>query len=104
MISVGKLHFEDGVRSSDNTIVKTVNSSSDIDSLSVQDLGLYLHIMNIDKYAGQLYDAQIDGTLLKELDEQILIDEFGFKRFEAIKLMRFARYGYLPKDSAHTHF
>jgi hypothetical protein len=68
MISVGKLHFEDGVRSSDNTIVKTVNSSSDIDSLSVQDLGLYLHIMNIDKYAGQLSDAQIDGALLDKLD------------------------------------
>jgi hypothetical protein len=57
VISVGKLHFEDGVRSSDNTIVKPVNSSSDIDSLSVQDLGEYLHIMNIDKYAGQLSDA-----------------------------------------------
>ena len=105
-ISVGfsSVHFEDEVRSCENTLVKPVNSSSDIDSLSVQDLGLYLHIMNIDKYAGQLSDAQIDGALLKELDEQILIDEFGFKRFEAIKLMRFARYGYLPKDSAHTHF
>jgi hypothetical protein len=60
--------------------------------------------MNIDKYAGQLSDAQIDGALLKELDEQILIEEFGFKRFEAIKLMRFARNGYLPKDSEHIHF
>jgi hypothetical protein len=57
VISVGKLHFEEGVRSSDNTIVKPVNSSSDIDSLSVQDLGEYLHIMNIDKYAGQLSDT-----------------------------------------------
>ena len=105
-ISVGKssVHFEDAVRSCENTLVKPVNSSSDIDSLSVQDLGLYLHIMNIDKYAGQLSDAQIDGALLKELDEQILIDEFGFKRFEAIKLMRFARNGYLPKDSEHIHF
>ena len=37
MISVGKLHLEDEVRSSDNTIVKPVNSSSDIDSLSVGD-------------------------------------------------------------------
>ena len=60
--------------------------------------------MNIDKYAGQLSDAQIDVTLLKELDEQILIDEFGFKRFEAIQLMKFARNIYLPKDSEHTHF
>jgi len=105
-ISVEKpsVHFEDAVRACDNTIVKPVNSSSDIDSLSVQDLGLYLHVMNIGQYSGQLSDAQIDGTLLKELDEQILIEEFGFKRFEAIKLMKFARHGYLPKVSEHTHF
>jgi hypothetical protein len=35
----------------------------------------------------------------KELDEQILNEEFGFKRFEAIKLMKFARHGHLPKPS-----
>jgi hypothetical protein len=55
-----------------------------MDNAGLGGKGLYLHIMNIDKYAGQLSDAQIDGALLKELDEQILIDEFGFKRFEAI--------------------
>jgi len=104
LVEKPSVHFEDAVRACDNTIVKPVNSSSDIDSLSVQDLGLYLHMMNIGQYSGQLSDAQIDGTLLKELDEQILIEEFGFKRFEAIKLMKFARHGYLPKVSEHTHF
>ena len=104
-ISVGgpSVHSEDTVRTCDNTIVKPVNSSSDIDSLSVQDLGLYLHIMNIGQYSGQLSDAQIDGTLLKEMDEQILIEDFGFKRFEAITLMNFARDGYLPNVKEHTH-
>jgi hypothetical protein len=79
--------------------VKPVNSSSDIDSLSIRDLGEYLHILKIGQYAERLADAQIDGILLKELDEQILNEEFGFKRFEAIKLMKFARHGYLPKPS-----
>ena len=63
----------------------------------IRDLGQYLHILNIGQYAEQLVDAQIDGILLKGLDEEILIGEFGFKRFEAIKLMKFARHGHLPK-------
>ncbi len=79
--------------------VKPVNSSSDIDLLSIQDLGEYLHILKIGQYAERLADAQIDGILLKELDEQILTEEFGLKRFEAIKLMKFARHGHLPKAS-----
>jgi hypothetical protein len=48
---------------------------------------------HIGQYAGKLSDAHIDGTLLKELDDAILVEEFGFKRFEALKLMRFARHG-----------
>jgi len=72
--------------------------SFDIYSLSVQDLGRYLHILNIGQYAEQLADAQIDGTRLKELDEKVLVEEFGFKRFEALTLMMFARHGYLPKN------
>ena len=94
-----KVKLQDVVRPPDIRIVKPVNSPSDIDSLLIQDLGQYLHILNIGQYAEQLADAQIDGILLKELDEQILVEEFGFKRFEAIKLMKFARHGYLPKPS-----
>jgi hypothetical protein len=87
------------VKLQDIEIVKPVSSSSDIGSLLIRDLGQYLHILNLGQYAEQLADAQIDGILLKELDEQILVGEFGFKRFEAIKLMNFARHGYLPKPS-----
>jgi len=82
----------------DIKILKPVNSSFDIYSLSVQDLGQYLHILNIGQHAGKFSDAQIDGTLLKELDEKVLVEEFGFKRFEARTLMMFARHGYLPKN------
>jgi hypothetical protein len=67
-----KVKLQDVVRPPDIKIVKPVNSSSDIDSLLIQDLGEYLHILNIGQYAEQLADAQIDGILLKELDEQIL--------------------------------
>lgn len=94
-----KVKLQDVVRPPDIKILKPVNSTSDIDSLLIRDLGQYLHILNIGQYAKQLADAHIDGILLKELHEDILIEEFGFKRFEAIKLMKFARHGYLPKPS-----
>ena len=61
-----KVKLQDVVRPPDIKIVKPVNSSSDIDSLLIGDLGEYLHILNIGQYAEQLADAQIDGILLKE--------------------------------------
>jgi hypothetical protein len=51
-----------------------------------------VHYWIIGQYAGKFSDTQIDGTLLKELDDAILVEEFGFKRFEAPLLMRFARH------------
>ena len=76
--SCHKVKLQDVVRPPDIKIVKPVNSSSDIDSLLIRDLGEYLHILNIGQYAEKLADAQIGGILLKELDEQILIEEFSF--------------------------
>jgi hypothetical protein len=76
--SCHKVKLQDVVRPPDIQIVKPVNSSSDIDSLLIGDLGEYLLILNIGQYAEKLADAQIGGILLKELDEQILIEEFSF--------------------------
>ena len=92
-----KIRSPDIGGSCDIKIVKPVNSSLDIYSLSVQDLGQYLHILNIGQYTGKFSDTKIDGTLLKELDEKVLVEEFGFKRFEALTLLIFARHGFLPK-------
>jgi hypothetical protein len=57
-----KVKLQDVVRPPDIKIVKPVNSSSDIDSLLIQDLAEYLHILNIGQYAEQLADAQIRGS------------------------------------------
>jgi hypothetical protein len=40
--------------------------------------------LNIGQYAGKFSDAHIDGTLLKELDDAILVEEFGFKRLSTL--------------------
>ena len=102
MVAVGKppapkIRLQDIRGPCDNKILKPVNSTFDIYSLSVKDIGQYLHILNIGQYAAQLADANIDGIFLKELDEKVLVEEFGFKRFQARKLMMFARHGCLPK-------
>ena len=73
-----KVKLQDVVRPPDIKIVKPINSPSDIDSLLIRDLGEYLHILNIGQYAEKLANAQIGGILLKELNEQILIEEFSF--------------------------
>ena len=104
MVAVGKppaptIRLQDIGGPCDNKILKPVNSTFDIYSLSVKDIGQYLHILNIGQYAAQLADANIDGIFLKELDEKVLVEEFGFKRFQARKLMIFARHGYLPKST-----
>ncbi|XP_052086452.1 uncharacterized protein LOC127723742 [Mytilus californianus] len=83
-------------------IVNTISCPPDVENLSVQELGQYLHVLNLGKHEESLSDALIDGSLIKELDENILREEFGFTRFEAIKLMKFARDGYLPKTSQET--
>ncbi|OPL21964.1 hypothetical protein AM593_10827, partial [Mytilus galloprovincialis] len=83
-------------------IVNTISCPPDVENLSVQELGQYLHVLNLGKHEETLSDALIDGSLIKDLDEKILREEFGFTRFEAIKLMKFARDGYLPKTSQET--
>ncbi|XP_063406652.1 uncharacterized protein LOC134690613 [Mytilus trossulus] len=83
-------------------IVNTTYCPPDVENLSVQELGQYLHVLNLGKHEETLSDALIDGSLIKDLDEKILREEFGFTRFEAIKLMKFARDGYLPKTSQET--
>ena len=56
-LSGHKVKLQDVVCPPDIKIVKPVNSSSDIDSLLIQDLGEYLHILNIGQSAEQLADA-----------------------------------------------
>ncbi|XP_076084925.1 uncharacterized protein LOC143055647 [Mytilus galloprovincialis] len=83
-------------------IVNSISCPPDVENLSVQELGQYLHVLNLGKHEETLSEALIDGSLIKDLDEKILREEFGFTRFEAIKLMKFARNGYLPKTSQET--
>ena len=70
---------------------------TDVSGLSVEDVLQCLGWLNLDAYVEKFRSEQIDGELLMSVDQQVLIEELGFKRFDAIKLEKFARYGWRPK-------
>jgi len=70
---------------------------ADLGRLTVVEVLQCLRWLKLDKYVETFRSQQIDGELLMSVDPQLLVEEFGFKRFEAIKLEKFARSGWRPK-------
>ncbi|XP_021377499.1 uncharacterized protein LOC110465758 isoform X2 [Mizuhopecten yessoensis] len=68
-----------------------------VDKLSVDDLADWMVKLKLEKYTEDFKEKLIDGTILLELDNALLKEEFGMKGFEAIKLMKFAKEGHVPK-------
>ncbi|ESP02651.1 hypothetical protein LOTGIDRAFT_171851 [Lottia gigantea] len=65
--------------------------------LSINQLADRLESLNLGKYIQTFKDAQISGDLLLDLNQAVLKEDFEMKTFEAIKLMKYARTGYVPK-------
>ena len=59
--------------------------------------------VNLQQYITVFRKQQIDGALLLSLDSDVLIEDFGFKRFDAIKLFKFAREGWIPKVEKESY-
>lgn len=69
----------------------------DIASLSVEQVSACLTVLNLSQYVRTFREQQIDGALLSCLDKDVLVSDFGFRKFDAIKLAKFARDGWRPK-------
>ena len=65
--------------------------------LTVTEVSAALSALNLEKYIPQFQEHAIDGSLLNNLNAQMLEEEFHFKSFEAMKLVRFAN-GWTPKQ------
>ena len=79
---------------------------TDLSCLSVVEVLQCLRWLNLHRYVDLFRAERIDGVLLMSLDQQVLVEELGFKRLEAIKLEKFARHGWRPKldsDSSNEH-
>lgn len=70
---------------------------ADIASLSVEQVSACLNVLNLGQYVRSFREHQIDGALLSCLDREVLVGDFRFRSFEAIKLVKFARDGWRPR-------
>ncbi|KAK6186820.1 hypothetical protein SNE40_006090 [Patella caerulea] len=84
----------DAVKSSQTT---SLQRSDHVKGLGIQELADNLETLKLSKYARCFKDAQVDGDLLLELNEESLKSDFNMKHYEAAKLMKFARTGHVPQ-------
>ena len=70
-----------------------------INTLSIQQLADCMHLLNMPHHAPTFQSQQIDGSLANHLNDDILIKEFSFTRFEALKFVQFVKHGWRPKKN-----
>ncbi|KAK2166810.1 hypothetical protein LSH36_35g08008 [Paralvinella palmiformis] len=71
----------------------------DISNLDSQAIGQCLALLHLSSHRRRFEEDQVDGCLLLELDADLLQTDFGFSKFEALKLMKFA-HGWRPTHAA----
>ena len=71
--------------------------SRDVRRLSTEEVCTCLTRLKMTEHIDGFADKEVDGELLACLDEAILVNEFGFSRFNAKKLMKFVTEGYIPR-------
>lgn len=82
----------------EETVQRVVSSGPEnVGSLSMEDICDWLDKLNLSQYRQTFYDNMVDGVILLSMDEQMLREEFNMSRFEAMKLMKFAKSGHIPK-------
>ena len=69
----------------------------DVRTLNTEEVAVCMQQLKMSEYADDLLDKDVDGEMLTSLDETILVDEFGFSKFNARKLMKFVKDGYRPR-------
>lgn len=69
----------------------------DAENWTISDVTEALRLLKMSKYANLFSEREIDGALLCSLDEATLVEDFGFKQFEATKFFMFVRKGWRPK-------
>jgi len=74
----------------------------DVRELSTEEVSACLKLLKMSEHVGDFADKEVDGEMLSCLDETILVDEFHFSGFNAIKLMKFVKEGYVPRTGTNT--
>ena len=53
--------------------------------------------LRLSKYTSLFEEQMVDGAILKEMDTELLKSDFGLTSIEAIRLVKFAKEGHIPK-------
>ena len=64
--------------------------------LSIEEIGSVLRQLNLEKHVETFANEKVDSVILKDFDENILKEEFGFTRLETIRLMKYINTGHIP--------
>lgn len=81
----------------ENTLIREVHNSDDVALLTVYEVTVYLKMLKLDDYINLFKEHMVDGNILLALDINILKEDFHMKRIEALRLIKFANEGHLPK-------
>lgn len=71
-------------------------SKMNVAMLCIQDVGECLEKLNLKHYIKVFKEQRVDGSLLLELDQEMLKTDFGMTGIEALRLHKFARDGHFP--------
>ncbi|KAH3711600.1 uncharacterized protein LOC127858218 [Dreissena polymorpha] len=73
------------------------SDSIDVVKLSINDICDYLKVLRLDKYEPMFRENMIDGELLVDLSKEDYEQEFGMTGLEAMRILKFAKKGHLPR-------
>ena len=74
----------------DQTRRNIIKSNRKFEDFSVQEVRVLLNELNLGQYAAQFQREQVDGKMLKDLDQDILQSHFSMTAFHALKLKKAA--------------
>jgi len=80
-------------------VAETAPPNSAVVGLSVDDVADCLRQMHLDAFVDAFHEHGVDGHLLANIDEQMLISNFAMSRFEATKFIMFVKQGWRPKNA-----
>ena len=65
-----------------------MESNRKTEDLTVQEIGLLLHDLNLSQYGGTFEQEQVDGKMLNDLNKEVLQSHFKMTAFHAHKLKK----------------
>jgi len=80
------------------TYVDTGFTRKSFEQMTIDDVCCVLKLLNLEKHVEDFRYNLIDGVLLKDLNEDMLKNEFRFNAIETLRMIKFIRTRYIPKS------